>query len=365
MEPVTHVADATRPNDTPPSGPADSLPVGVQSYQQLLRAVGAVLDRDHAGFVTVVEVGDGFIVRRQVFRNTHVETAVTHLTFGALLERLSSHRDGRPSTTVVRGPCLWSGMAPSHQDFFRSFGFELDDIGARAIVVDELSESLFVSCERNGEARSLVLTRPHLEEVLNEAVKRRKMAEDAAISQKLGILLPGKSAPVLRDLSGWAPMRDDVPYGNVLRELGDLLDRREARDVCLLETPNGISTRYRLPGEDRLSWEHFPYADIEKLMLRRERKFRLVGRKGAHSHDRYRSLFQGLGHELERIYASAILVDEGEDSFTVTFEYVDSRQSYASLKGFVELGKPERAELVKGARTGRWPAESVLVRPPH
>ena len=54
LEPGIPVADAAGPTDSIKSAPAGGLPSGLHSYQQLLRAAGAVLDRDQAGTVTVV-----------------------------------------------------------------------------------------------------------------------------------------------------------------------------------------------------------------------------------------------------------------------------------------------------------------------
>src|SRR5437763_8201488 len=72
------------------------------SYQDLLRAVGALLDADNAGRITIIETSNGFVVRRQRFRHTIVDQAVTHLTRETLSRQALELREGKPAGQVSR-----------------------------------------------------------------------------------------------------------------------------------------------------------------------------------------------------------------------------------------------------------------------
>jgi hypothetical protein len=145
----------------------------------MLRALGTLLDEEPSCRIAVTEVSDGFVVRTQ--RSVHtLEPRVRHFDRATLtdrLERLSIER--RKTVDRVRHPGIWVQLPGGHQDFLRSLGFELDEVSAHAIVIEELEDAIVLTysypdSETNSwRKRMVVLGVSEIEEVLNTAFDRR------------------------------------------------------------------------------------------------------------------------------------------------------------------------------------------------
>ncbi|GAC1327896.1 MAG: hypothetical protein NVS2B16_23390 [Chloroflexota bacterium] len=152
----------------------------VNTYQWLLRALGAYLDEEPSCRISLTEMPDGFLVRLQ--RALHkLEPEVLHFKRERLkeeLDRLTRERKAKRSASRHQG--VWSHFPNGHQDFFRALGFELDEAGAHNIFIDELEDGFVITyaCpEVPGSTawtkKMVVLGLEEIEAILNAAFERR------------------------------------------------------------------------------------------------------------------------------------------------------------------------------------------------
>jgi hypothetical protein len=151
-----------------------------QTYQWMLRALGAFLDQEPSCRISLAEVPEGFVVRLQ--RGLHkLEPTVLRLSRRTLVAHLGQLKQHRPSAqTRPHHQGIWTHFPNGHQDFFRALGYELDQASAHGILLDELEEGLVVtySCpdpETGARRKRMVSLRlPEIEQVLNAAFERRQ-----------------------------------------------------------------------------------------------------------------------------------------------------------------------------------------------
>lgn len=151
------------------------------TYQWLLRALGAHLDQEPSCRISLVEVPEGFLVRLQ--RVLHkfepeiirFEREMLHQELDHLFQQ---HKPA--SRTFHQG--VWSAFPNGHADFFRALGYELDQESARNVMLDELEDGMVVTYSRpdgdGWQKRVVVLERGDIESILNAAFERRN-TEDA------------------------------------------------------------------------------------------------------------------------------------------------------------------------------------------
>lgn len=162
-----------------------------QSYQWMLRALGAYLDEESSCRITLAEVEDGFIVRLQRYLHK-MEPLVFRLERATLQQELERRmRDRNPTRTHARHQGVWAHFPNGHQDFFRALGYELDEAGARGILIDELEDGIVVTYRRaddGGEAEKqmTLLTEDKIEDILNTAFERRKQGQSTAPTSSTG-----------------------------------------------------------------------------------------------------------------------------------------------------------------------------------
>lgn len=150
--------------------------VTAASYQWQLRALGAFLDAQPAADVSIMEVGDRYAVRYYDARRDHSSPVFVFMDVqqlqrinDALLERRE------------RGASGQHGFEPDgrYQDLLRALGWELDDLDANQIVMDERTEGLYVSYRYTSPDGELFRKRianlgvPDWEAILHEARSRR------------------------------------------------------------------------------------------------------------------------------------------------------------------------------------------------
>jgi hypothetical protein len=150
------------------------------TYQWLLRALGAYLDEQPSCRISLAEVSDGFLVRLQ--RSLlKLEPQVEHFKRETLVEQLEQlFTQPRRASGQIRHQGVWSAFPNGHQDFFRALGYELDEASARGILVDELEDGIVITYSypdpQNGSAwkkRMIVLGISEIEAILNAAFERR------------------------------------------------------------------------------------------------------------------------------------------------------------------------------------------------
>lgn len=154
-----------------------------QTYQWLLRSLGAYLDREPSCRISLAEVDDGFIVRLQ--RALHkLDPQVEHFKRATLVEQLTELMNQPHSGQRTRHQGVWSKFPNGHQDFFRALGYELDQSSARVILIEELEDGVVVTYNypdsENGshwKKRMVVLGVDEIEAILNAAFERRGKPE--------------------------------------------------------------------------------------------------------------------------------------------------------------------------------------------
>jgi hypothetical protein len=153
-----------------------------QSYQWMLRALGAFLDEEPSCRLSLAEVPDGFLVRMQ--RALHkLEPKVMHFKRETLVQQLDHlMQRHRPVPPRAHHQGVWSHFPNGHQDFLRALGFELDQASAHGILIDELEDGIVLTYSYpDPEAgtwrkRMVVLGLTEIEEILNSAFDRRRRA---------------------------------------------------------------------------------------------------------------------------------------------------------------------------------------------
>jgi hypothetical protein len=152
-----------------------------------------------------------------------------------------------------------------------------------------------------------------------------------------------------------------VPYEALLRVVGQYLDEQGARSFTLLELTEGLSVCYR-PAADGLeqyavcfTWDDLT-AECETGQRRRQRRGR--GRKGAETAQEgrrsgYQDILRLLGHELEKVPAYTIALDELEDGILTTYLYLDPAHGYLAKKRMVVIPRQQEQMLLTTARARR------------
>jgi hypothetical protein len=156
------------------------------TYQWLLRALGAYLDEQPSCRISLAEMPDGFMVRLQ--RALHkLEPQVIHLSRDTLKEQLAELKAQRKVRNRARHQGIWSSFPNGHQDFFRALGYELDQASARNVLIDELEDGIVVTytypdaTNGNGwKKRMVVLRLDEIEAILNAAFERRRKPAPSA-----------------------------------------------------------------------------------------------------------------------------------------------------------------------------------------
>jgi hypothetical protein len=150
------------------------------TYQWLLRALGAYLDEEPSCRISLAEVSDGFLVRLQ--RALHkLDPQVEHFKRDTLHEQIDKLASSRKTPARARHQGVWASFPNGHQDFFRALGYELDQANARGILVDELEDGVVVTYSypdtsqgSKWKKRMVVLGVGEIEAILNAAFERRK-----------------------------------------------------------------------------------------------------------------------------------------------------------------------------------------------
>ena len=142
-----------------------------------------------------------------------------------------------------------------------------------------------------------------------------------------------------------------LPYQQLLRGLGARLDEYCARNIHLLEEPDGFTVRYQTePAENDLIMARFGHDQLMNAQAEMERHRARHPPSGA---DSYQDFLRALGFELEERSAYSILVDELEDSFLVTYQYLKPEQGYVLRKAMIVAGPDEKGAIMQHAHERR------------
>jgi hypothetical protein len=152
------------------------------NYQWKLRALGAFLDTQTASHISLIETRNGFATRYYQHRGATEPTfvLVEEPQLRAITEALRQRRvlTTRPGEPELGGPLSSQGR---YQDFFRALGWELDDLSAGAILLDEQENGVLVTYAFRDPAnpeiwskRSASLGTIEREEIIKAAYGRRR-----------------------------------------------------------------------------------------------------------------------------------------------------------------------------------------------
>jgi hypothetical protein len=155
-------------------------------YQLTLRAIGAWLDDLKPAYFTIFETPDGFSV---VATTTRIPPSPeeAHFRFGTLAQQHDELRKSRGRMPNFEGDLVAPLFATGRQDFLHALGFELDDAGAEAIVVDQLDDSVVLSyayvdpsADFSWHKRMALMHVPDIEMVTRVARGRRRRQDQRA-----------------------------------------------------------------------------------------------------------------------------------------------------------------------------------------
>jgi len=151
-----------------------------------------------------------------------------------------------------------------------------------------------------------------------------------------------------------------LSYQWLLRALGAQLDTSGAQSIMVLEEANGFAVRYQQgPHPQTTVVTRFSTDDLlaMKNALQEQRQFRLL-RSGSSSapdgsDESYQDLLRALGHELDRLKAYSVSIDQIEDALFVSYMFTDARQSFLWTKEATVLPANDRQTLLEKARARR------------
>ena len=108
-------------------------------YQTALRVLGAIVDESGATAVRLIELVDGFSVQYQP-REGDGRPIALQLRYDELRS---------PHTHYLRHRFLrhgrTTGLLSTYEDVFRALGYELDEVQAQTVLIEELDDGLLLT----------------------------------------------------------------------------------------------------------------------------------------------------------------------------------------------------------------------------
>lgn len=162
------------------------------TYQNRLRVIGYQLDTERYRDAAIFEIDGGFVVRAMAKGGTRAEaleypdSQFEKLMQDAVDDRGHGEGHERHSTVLPTG----------YQDFLRALGFLLDNQSAIGFTIIELESHILVNGLEPSDSTTghtafrrfeRYLTREHLQQLLDDAIKRRLDAPRRERSGFLGI----------------------------------------------------------------------------------------------------------------------------------------------------------------------------------
>jgi len=167
-------------------GSAVKLPGDRVPYQSVLRALGTFLDDRAASGINLLETEGGFAVRYQPDKRTPQTVLVT--MNADEVASLAAEVDRRRRRKAFHFGGGNAGEHRTYENILRALGYELDQVQAYSILVDEIDEGMVVTYQYlnpqegfNARKRMVILGTDAMKSVLEDAQARREQ-------RKLGIL---------------------------------------------------------------------------------------------------------------------------------------------------------------------------------
>lgn len=156
-------------------------------YQLTLRAIGAWLDQVKPAYFSIFETPDGFSVVATASRASP-SPQEEHFRFGSLAKQHDQLRQYRGKMNEFSEDVDAPLFSTGRQDFLHALGFELDDAGAEAIVVDQLDDSVVLSyayvdpsADFSWHKRMALMNKSDIEMVTRVARSRRQQPDRAGL----------------------------------------------------------------------------------------------------------------------------------------------------------------------------------------
>lgn len=150
-----------------------------------------------------------------------------------------------------------------------------------------------------------------------------------------------------------------MSYEHEFRLIGRWMDQRHPDHIQLMETPDGFAALWQWGHDIRAAISRqFTHDDFISL----ERQARVVRGQTPHSGARatrslhakgYEDLLRALGHELDAAAAGAVLLEELDNGFLVTYQYRDPRNGPMWRKHMAVLEPEQEQTLLKQAAARR------------
>lgn len=168
-------------------GSAVKLPGDRVPYQSVLRALGSLLDEHGASSINLLEAENGFAVRYQPHRGSPETVLAQYNEEG--LKNLAGDVDRRRRRKAFHfGGGGGSTERRTYENILRAIGYELDQVQAYSILLDETDDGMVVTYQYlnpqegfNARKRMVILGTEAMRGVLDDAQSRREQ-------RKLGIL---------------------------------------------------------------------------------------------------------------------------------------------------------------------------------
>lgn len=154
---------------------------GIPSYQDLLRAIGAFFDASGAEDVTVFQVDAGFVARFHG-PESGSESKSRHFAVGELMHDAEAAKQ-RPQRRAEG-----TRRERSYENILRTLGWELDEVAAATVTIDELPSELYVSWLARNPQEGLAVIKRHATLGLDAL---STMLHDAEGRRRPGVLHPG------------------------------------------------------------------------------------------------------------------------------------------------------------------------------
>jgi len=143
-----------------------------------------------------------------------------------------------------------------------------------------------------------------------------------------------------------------APYQWLLRAIGAYLDRERAVLVQIMELPGRFVVRYEV-GDDPPELQQMEFSHDQLLRFRTEMEAARSRKGPEEPQGPYQDFLRALGFELEDAGAYFMLLDEVEDDFLITYQYLQPTEGYQPHKHLSVINRNSREDLLQRAHSRR------------
>lgn len=157
-----------------------------------------------------------------------------------------------------------------------------------------------------------------------------------------------------------------LPYGVLLRCLGEQLDAARGWNVLVLDVGKGFTVRYNRGDVQTAKYAAFSYDELLEgdRQAQSRRKEYVPGREPppVERPNGYRDTLRAIGTQLQTNEHTLVLLDEQPDTFMISYIYRDEERARFPHKGMRDLTQEEARRLCDEAVAGRKPIDGKQSR---